>query len=121
MSNPIVFPIRIVLYREESVWIAHCLEFDVIGNGNTKKRALADLAKCIAIQVEQSVENRCRENLFHPADGETWRRWAVGKAANKDVANGFLKIHIDDVEIPVAETREYSDVNSEHCDNFAMA
>ena len=33
-----------MLYKEETVWVAHCLELDLVGGGNTKKRALADLS-----------------------------------------------------------------------------
>ena len=121
MSGEINFPIRVVLYKEDGVWVAHCLEFDVIGSGNTRKRAMTDLAKCIAIQLEQSLEHNCKANMFHPADGETWRRWAFGKAANQDVAEGLLRIKVDGVRIPDADTREYSRSISEESEEMAFA
>ncbi len=102
-----------VLYKEQGVWIAHCLEFDLVGSGTAKKKALADLSECIAIQLEQSLKHKSQQNLFHPADGETWRKWAFGKAAKHNVASGLLKIEVDGVRIPDAETREYSDSTSE--------
>lgn len=114
MSSEINFPIRVVLYKQETAWVAHCLEFDLVGSSNTKKRALADLSECIAIQLEHSLKHNCQQNLFHPADGETWRKWAFGKATKQNIASGLLKIKVDGVRIPDAETREYSDSMSEN-------
>ena len=34
-------PVRVVFYREDGEWVAHCLEFDLIGDGTTKQEALA--------------------------------------------------------------------------------
>ena len=121
MSSEINFPIRVVLYKEDGAWVAHCLEFDLIGSGNTKKRALSDLSECIAIQLEQSLKHDCKQNLFHPADGETWRRWAFGKAAKQNVASGLLKIKVDGVRIPDADTREYSDSMSADSQELVFA
>ena len=121
MAGEINFPIRVVLYKEDGLWVAHCLEFDVVGSGNTKKRALTDLSQCIAIQLEQSLKHECQKNMFHPADGETWRRWAFGKVTRKNVASGLLKIKVDGVRIPDAETREYSGPISEDSEELVFA
>ena len=42
MSQPrkLRMPLRVVFYREEEVWIAHCLEFDLAGDGATREEAL---------------------------------------------------------------------------------
>ena len=50
-------PLHIVFYKEESRWIAHCLEFDLLGDGHTKEKAVHCLAEAIAIQFESSLEH----------------------------------------------------------------
>lgn len=32
-------PLRIVLYQEDSRWVAHCLEFNILGDGDTRPDA----------------------------------------------------------------------------------
>lgn len=39
MSILLRVPLRCVFYREQSQWIAHCLEFDLAGHGTTKEKA----------------------------------------------------------------------------------
>ena len=106
--KPLRIPLRIVFYKEEGDWIAHCLEFDVCGDGTTKAEALESLSEAIRIQVEKSIEFENFENLFAPASPEIFGRFAAGS----DVAEGELKLHIapqDSVVIQDAEYREYSE------------
>ena len=70
---------RTVFYKEGGAWIAHCLEFDLIGDGPTKRKALKSLSQAIAIQLEESVKHNNPANLFTPADGEFFRRFAIDR------------------------------------------
>ena len=36
-SRNLRVPLRVVFYREDEVWIAHCLEFDLAGDGMTRE------------------------------------------------------------------------------------
>lgn len=97
--------IRAVLYREDGCWIAHCLEFDLIGHGDTRESALQMLTQAIEIQVEQTIEHENLDNLFAPADGKFFAMFAAGK----DVQVGDL--NVQPVVSPIVErmdTREYS-------------
>jgi len=60
-------PLRVVFYRDGDSWIAHCLEFDLLGDGKTKPEALDLLTKAIAIQAQASVEHNNPANLFSPS------------------------------------------------------
>src|SRR6266446_5892619 len=102
---PLSMPLRTVFYRDDDSWIAHCLEFDLAGDGETKKEALASLSKAILIQLEFSVKNNNMQNLFTPADGELFRRFAAGKKS--DVAVGELLLSVDPLTIENVEAREY--------------
>ncbi|HEV2971525.1 MAG TPA: hypothetical protein VGY55_16230 [Pirellulales bacterium] len=56
-------PLRVVLYRDDGDWIAHCLEIDVCGDGPSKEQALALMTTAIQIQIEQSLKHRNPQNL----------------------------------------------------------
>src|SRR4051812_41870338 len=96
-------PLRVVFYREDEVWVAHCLEFDLLGDGATQSEALAQLDEAISLQVEATVESGNFDNLFRPAPGKYLKMFASGD----DVAVGGLHLQVDSVEISETRTREY--------------
>lgn len=62
---------NVAFYRESGRVIAHALEFDLIGDGETREDALECLAKAIAIQAEFAMENpNAAEILFRQAPPE---------------------------------------------------
>lgn len=107
--KPLRIPLRVVLYKDEQSWVAHCLEFDLMGDGPTKQDAMAQLGESIKLQVEASLEVDNAANLFKPADGRFFQMFAAGK----DVVVGELRVHLDSVIINEAETREYVDANAD--------
>src|SRR3972149_7936033 len=107
MPEILRIPLRIVFYKDDGVWIAHCLEFDLIGDGPTEQVAIERLSQAIALQLEASANNGNPANLFCPAEGKYFRMFAAGKDM---VARAELSINIerDNVRIGNAEYREYS-------------
>jgi predicted RNase H-like HicB family nuclease len=106
--HPLHISLRVVCYREGETWFAHCLEFDVIGDGSTQTEAIAQLAEAIRIQLEFSIEHDNLNNLFSPADGDLFLRYAAGKKS-EIAANGLL-IRIDPITIEAAEIHEFQEV-----------
>jgi hypothetical protein len=100
-------PLRIVFYREGKNWIAHCLELDLVGHGQTKDEANHLLANAIGTQIEAGIKYGSLDNLFSPADKEYFAMFAAGK----DVTIGTLELrqHIDPVAIGEVEAREQAD------------
>jgi hypothetical protein len=108
--KPLRINLRIVFYKEGDIWAAHCLEFDLLGCGKTKKEALKLLCQAIVTQIEATVKYKNIKNLFSPADGKFFAMFAAGK----DVAVGKLEIIPKDyVTIENLDTREYSDSNAD--------
>lgn len=110
-------PLRIVFYQEEGDWVAHCLEFDLLGSGVTQKEAISCLAGAIFTQLQFSIEQNAPEVLFSPAPGEYMRMFAAGR----DNAGGNLGIafrdHLADqprgqVVLEEPALREYSQADS---------
>ncbi len=83
-------PLRIVFYEEDSEWVAHCLEFDLVGVGADKQSAIKQLADAIFVQASATLKSKNFKNLFRPADGEILQRFAAGV----DVAAAELAFEI---------------------------
>jgi len=118
MTTKTVFRVslRIVFYREGKTWIAHCLEFDLSGDGKTKAKALQCLCNAVFIQVEATVKNNNPSNLFSPADGKYFEMFAVGA----DVADGPVQVALanlqsesENIRIQSVEAREFEDQDVE--------
>ena len=105
MAEALRIPLRIVFYREDTAWIAHCLEFDLVGAGATPEDAIHRLSEAVAIQVEFSLQNNNPANLFSPADGKYLRMWAAGKDFN---CFGELALNVDNVSLEPPDCREYN-------------
>lgn len=107
MKNAWRIPLRIVFYRDGDAWVARCLEFDLCGDGDTKREALANLHEAISLQLEFSLEHDNPANLFSPADPKFHQMYFAGK----DVALGELELRFDlhrgDVSIEDVHYREY--------------
>jgi hypothetical protein len=110
-------PLRIVFYKDGESWVAHCLEFDLIGDGPSKESALNQLSDAISAQVTTSLELKNPANLFKTADPELFLKFAAGD----DVVVGQVHLHFDSITIDDTETREYTESPPEHGDRFAYA
>jgi hypothetical protein len=97
---------RVVFYRQGSSWIAHCLEFDLAGEGSTREEALERLNEALVVKVEVlSVGNRPAD-LFKPADREYFAMYDAGD----EVAVGALRLASHRLVIDQTRAREYRDV-----------
>ena len=84
-------PLRIVFYEEGGNWIAHSLEFDLVGAGEDKESAFKILGEAIGIQFAASLRTGNINNLFRPAESESFRKFFEGK----DIAKGTRRITIN--------------------------
>ena len=96
-------PLRVVFYYEHDRWVAHCLEFDLLGDGKSQKEALDCLSEALVLQVTASLEHDNPENLFTPAEGVYFRRFAEGR----HVAVGEFNIQLEGFDLHEIEAREY--------------
>ena len=109
-------PLRVVFYREDESWIAHCLEFDLCGDGTSKIDALEMLTDAIVLQTQVLIEHDSLSNLFCPADGKYFRMYAEG--TDSDIAKGVMQVSVKRLqsEAPMivgVEAREYDECDSE--------
>lgn len=72
-------PLRVVFYKEDGDWVAHCLEFDLCGDGPSKAEALQALSESVRLQIAKSSEFDNWDNLFTAADPEICERFFAGQ------------------------------------------
>ena|ERR1051326_6068312 len=68
-----------VVYFEDSVWLAHCLELDIVAEGKDSDDALRSLISLCDLQINVALEEGDLEAVFRPAPADVWTLFAAGK------------------------------------------
>ena len=71
--------LRLVIYQEGGFWIAHCLELDIVAEGQSRKEAMTNLKSLCGLQIETAIEENEVESVFRPAPSEFWKLFFSGK------------------------------------------
>jgi hypothetical protein len=92
MSSPTQIDLRVITYPEEGVWLAHCLELDIVAEGDTAKKALADLIDLCCLQIKTASDEGDLISIIRPAPPEYWKMYfsARKKKRIKPAGNGIL-------------------------------
>jgi len=76
--------LRILIYPEseggETIYCAHCLDFDLVESGKTTEEAIENLEDVIRKHLEYAQQKNLMDHLYNPAPAEFW--------------NSFYKTHI---------------------------
>lgn len=70
MFNP---ALSLLLWKENCNFFAHCLELDIVADGETEQAAYRNVADLIVAQIEFAEENNVE--LLHPAPREFWDKF----------------------------------------------
>ena len=65
--------VHLLLYLEETWYVAHCLEFDLVAQGETPLAAFRNVLDAIEVQAAYAQEMNDWSQLFVPAPAEYWR------------------------------------------------
>jgi hypothetical protein len=71
--------LSILIYREDSWWIAHCLEMDLPAEGHTAQGALENLFDIAKLQIQTAIEEDDLQSIFSPAPAELWKLFAESR------------------------------------------
>ena len=55
MSDNIRIDLRVLMYREDAFWIAHCLETDLVAEGETAAQAMDGLIDITNVQIQAAL------------------------------------------------------------------
>ena len=65
--------LRGIIYPEEGVWLAHCLEMDIVAEGKTPEQALRDVIDLCQWQLQVAKKEGDIGSAFKPAPREYWK------------------------------------------------
>jgi predicted RNase H-like HicB family nuclease len=71
--------LRALIYRDDDCWVAHCLETDVVADGDTPMQAFENLQSLTALQIETAMEEGDLQSIFRQAPSEILSLFAVGQ------------------------------------------
>ena len=66
------FSTNILIKEEDGVFVAHCLELDIVAVGETLDQARKDIVDLVSAQIDYAFANDNIQNLFYPAPPEIW-------------------------------------------------
>jgi hypothetical protein len=66
--------VNIMVYLEDELYVAHCLELDLVATAETMDQVAKDMDDLIAAAVTYAFENDNLDHLYHPAPPEAWER-----------------------------------------------
>ena len=67
--------VNILIKREEGMFVAHCLEMDIVATGDSLEAVKSDIIDLIKAQITFAFAHGNQDNLFHPAPSEVWREF----------------------------------------------
>ena len=72
-SASMVFNILII--KEDEMFVAHCMELDIVATGQSIQDAANDLIDLISAQLRYAFSNNNLDHLYRPAPPEVWREF----------------------------------------------
>lgn len=67
--------LKLLLFKDGEEYVAHILDFDLVGTGATREEALKEVSDSATAQIAYALgHNRVRE-LLHPAPQEFYEKW----------------------------------------------
>jgi len=66
---------NILVKEENGIYIAHCLELDIVATGSSSKEAQKEIKDLILAQVDYAFCNDNLDNLYHPAPANVWKEY----------------------------------------------
>ena len=73
---------HVLLYQEEDVWLAHCLECDLVAQGGDEDSALEGVRNSLMALIGYAVEQSDLKPLYSPAPIELWTQYQVTAEAH---------------------------------------
>lgn len=71
-SADISLSVNILIREDDNMFVAHCLELDIVAVAETLDQAQREVVSLICAQVDYAFSNNNLSNLFHPAPPEVW-------------------------------------------------
>jgi len=93
-GGEVSFTTNILLKEEDGLFVAHCLELDIVATGVTMDQAQRDCVALVCAQVEYAFAHNNLDNLYHSAPTEVWAEFFACKA--QDESRYKMERRLDD-------------------------
>lgn len=67
--------LHVLIEREDELYTAHCLEFDIVSEGNTVKQAEKNIIQAILDHLTFCIAYENMDRIFNPAPKEFWNKF----------------------------------------------
>jgi predicted RNase H-like HicB family nuclease len=84
------FVFSILSKPQDGMWVAHCMELDVVAVAPSMEEAEEDLESIIKAQIEYCINNNNMENLFRSAPQELWDEYLRASKKNSSKKNPLI-------------------------------
>ena len=74
-----IFHLDVLIEKEGGRYTAHCLQFDLVTEGNTIKEAEEMIIDAIFEYVTFATENNLLHEMFRPAPKDEWQKLSTSK------------------------------------------
>ena len=68
-----LFHLDVLIEKQEDAFTAHCLQFDIVTEGNTTAEAEEMIVDAIFEYITFALEHNSTQFLFNPAPAENWQ------------------------------------------------
>jgi len=68
-----------VAYRDGRWWVAHCLEMDVVAEGDSPLEALKEMVALCGLKIEDAIREGDVRSIFNAAPPQIWELHARGE------------------------------------------
>jgi hypothetical protein len=75
MQEKVNFMFNILITEEDGLYIAHCLELDIVATAATEAQVKQDMIDLIKAQITYAFEHNNFAYLYHPAPPEVWEQF----------------------------------------------
>lgn len=74
-ERKIEFMLHVLLEKEADLYTAHCLEFDIVTDGNSEKDVKKEIIDAIFNHITFCIEYNNIDKIYNPAPGEYWNKF----------------------------------------------
>lgn len=74
-NKDISFTVNVLTKKEDGMYVAHCLELDIVAVGSTLDEAQKEIVSTVCAQIDYAFSNDNLQNLYHPAPPEAWQEF----------------------------------------------
>ena len=84
-------PIDVIIYREDDMFTARCLLFDLVQTASTVEQARCDIEDVIKAHIEYAIENDNMEYLIKPSPPKSWSMFYNARLEGKPLSENSLE------------------------------